>query len=226
MMIELQQERDGVLAVSCRLSRGIALGAAAGPAVFTVAWLVLGFVSHGYTAWGVYVPYSPIHQTVSGLGLGATAPFMNAAFLANGVLTAAGLVAIFNGIPALGRVARWTCVALLSMPALGSAIDGIFTLESFLPHMAGFALVLMTIPGFAVTGFLLRRVPEWKRFGTWLVAASPLTLLLAVLFFATFSPTTAGTQSGIAGITERLLILEIQAWYVALAWTFTRRADR
>ena len=225
-MIELQQERKRVPAVPRRLGPGIALGAAAGPVVFTLAWLVLGFISRGYTAWGVYVPYSPIHQTVSGLGLGATAPFMNGAFIANGILTVAGIIAIFNGIPALGHRARWTCIALLSIPALGSAIDGIFTLESFLPHTAGFALVLTTIPGFAVTGFVLRRLPEWKRFGTWLIAASPLTLVLAVLFFATFNPTIAGTQSGIAGITERLLIFEIQAWYVALAWTFTRRANR
>ena len=136
-MIELQQERKRVPAVPRRLGPGIALGAAAGPVVFTLAWLVLGFISRGYTAWGVYVPYSPIHQTVSGLGLGATAPFMNGAFIANGILTVAGIIAIFNGIPALGHRARWTCIALLSMPPLGSAIDGIFTLESFLPHTAG-----------------------------------------------------------------------------------------
>ena len=82
-MIELQQERERVPAVPRRLGPGIALGAAAGPAVFTLTWLVLGFVSRGYTAWGVYVPYSPIHQGVSGLGLGETALYMNAAFIVN-----------------------------------------------------------------------------------------------------------------------------------------------
>src|SRR5438046_7816777 len=191
-MIELQQERKRVPAVPRRLGPGIALGAAAGPVVFTLAWLVLGVIRRGYTAWGVYVPYSPIHQTVSGLGLGATAPLMNGAFVANGILTVAGIIGIFNGIPALGHGARWTCIALLSMPALGSAIDGIFTLESFLPHTAGFALVLTTIPGFGITVFVFRRVPAWKRLGTWLIAASPITLVAAARLFAQFNRTIAG----------------------------------
>ena len=46
-MIELQQERKRVPAVPRRLGPGIALGAAAGPVVFTLAWLVLGFISRG-----------------------------------------------------------------------------------------------------------------------------------------------------------------------------------
>src|SRR6266571_768718 len=133
-MIEVQQGRKRVPAVPRRLGPGIALGAAAGPAVFTLAWLVLGFVSRGYTAWGVYVPYSPIHQGVSGLGLGETAPFMNAAFIVNGLLTLAGIAAIFAGIPELGRTARRVCIAMLALPAIGSIVDGIFTLESFWLH--------------------------------------------------------------------------------------------
>lgn len=194
----------------------LASGAIAGPLVFTATWITLGFVSRGYTAWGTYVPYSAVHQTVSGLGLGATAPFMNAAFVANGILTLAGVVAIFTGIDGLSGTARLACIVLLSMPALGSVIDGVFTLESVLPHTAGFALVLGAIPGFAVAGHFLQR--------RWLIVASPLTLVLAVIFFATFSPTLAGTQSGIAGVTERLLVLEIQACYVALGLAFTRKS--
>ena len=225
-MIEVQQERKRVPAVPRRLGPGIALGAAAGPAVFTLTWLVLGFVSRGYTAWGVYVPYSPIHQGVSGLGLGETAPYMNAAFIVNGLLTLAGIAAIFAGIPELGRTARRVCIAMLALPAIGSIVDGIFTLESFWLHNLGFALVLSTAAGFPVVGFVLRRLPAWRRLGTALIAAGPLTLLLAVAYFMSFTPTVAGATTGIAGITERLLILEIQAWYVALAWTFTRRASR
>jgi len=225
-MIEVQQEQNRVPAVPRRLGPGIALGAAAGPAVFTLTWLVLGFVSRGYTAWGVYVPYSPIHQGVSGLGLGETAPYMNAAFIVNGLLTLAGIAAIFAGIPELGRTARRVCIAMLALPAIGSIVDGIFTLESFWLHNLGFALVLSTAAGFPVVGFVLRRLPAWRRLGTALIAAGPLTLLLAVAYFMSFTPTVAGATTGIAGITERLLILEIQAWYVALAWTFTRRANR
>ena len=222
--MEITNKRDSqrLPAADQRAAAWVALGAIAGPVIFTMAWLLLGFVSRGYTAWGTYVPYSPVHQTVSGLGLGATAPFMNAAFIANGILTFVGIIAIFNGVGGLSRAARWACVTPLSLPAMGSVIDGIFTLEAFLPHTAGFALALAAIPGFATAGFFLRRLPEWRPLGTGLIAASPITLALALLFFATFIPTIAGTQTGVAGITERLLVLEIQAWYVAIASTFNK----
>ena len=200
------------------VARWLPLGLVAGPVLFTVAWLVLGFVSPGYTAWGAYIPYSPIHQGVSGLGLGPTGPFMNAAFLANGVLTAAGVVDVFRAIPELSRRARWICAALLMLPALGSVTDGVFTLDAFLLHNLGFGLVLTTVVSFPVTGVLLRRVPSWRGFGTWLIAGGPLTLALTAAFFMTFTPTIAGAETGIAGLMERLLILEVQAWYVALGW--------
>jgi len=45
-----------------------------------------------------------------------------------------------------------------------------------------------------------------------------LTLALAVLYFATFTPTIEGVQHGVAGLTERILVLELEAWYVAIGW--------
>ena len=60
-------------------ARWLALGAIAGPVLFTLAWFVLGFLSPGYRLFGTLIsPYSPISQPISGLGLGPTAPFMNA----------------------------------------------------------------------------------------------------------------------------------------------------
>lgn len=207
---------------AAEVARWLPLGAVAGPVIFTIAWLALGFVSRGYTAWGTYVPYSPVHQGVSGLGLGVSGPYMNAAFLINGVLSLIGVVAICQTVPGLTGAARWTCTVLLAMPSVGSMIDGVFTLESFMPHFFGFGLVLGTIVGFPVTGFQLRRLGRWHRFGTWLIVAGPLTLVLAALYFATFSPTIAGTEAGIAGLTERLLIVEVQGCFVALAWLAMR----
>src|SRR5260370_12541382 len=60
--------------------------------------------------------------------------------------------------------------------------------------------------------------PAWRGFGLWLVVAGPLTLALTVLYFATFTPTIEGVQHGVAGLTERILVLELQACYVALGW--------
>ena len=49
-------------------NRWLALGAVAGPALFTLAWFVLGFLSPGYTLFGARIaPYSPVSQPISGL---------------------------------------------------------------------------------------------------------------------------------------------------------------
>jgi hypothetical protein len=200
------------------------LGAVLGPALITVAWLVLGFLSPGYTMWGVHVaPYSPVSQPISGLGLGPTGPFMNAAFIASGLLLTMGAFGIFQQLPDLSRRSRWIATALWALPGAGSVIDGIFTFEHFLPHLTGFLLLLATVAGFPFTGLVLRRLPEWRSFGTWLIVAGPLTLALAVLYFATFTPTIQGIQTGVSGLTERIAVSEIGAWYVALGWLVHRR---
>jgi hypothetical protein len=207
------------------LARWLALGAIAGPVVFTLGWLVLGFLSPGYTMWGVHVaPYSAVSQPLSGLGLGPTGPYMNAAFILSGLLMMAGAVGAFASITELGPVVRWTCTVLLAAPGVGAVVDGMFTLESFFFHFIGFGLALTTIVGFPVIGFILRRVPGWRRFGTWLVVAGPVTLGLTVLYFMTFTPTIEGIQHGIAGLTERVLVLELDAWYVAIGFLAFRRS--
>src|SRR5258708_8867844 len=89
-----------------KLARWLALGAIAGPVLFTLAWLVLGFLSPGYTAWGVRVaPYSPISPGISGLGLRDPAPYMNTAFLLCGVLLLAGVVGALLSISGIGPAA-------------------------------------------------------------------------------------------------------------------------
>jgi hypothetical protein len=207
-------------------ARWLALGAVVGPALFTLAWIVLGFLSPGYTAWGTRIaPYSPISQPISGLGLGVTAPFMNSAFVLCGFFLLAGVVGIFGAIREIGAVARWSCTVLLAILPLGMSVAGIVTLESGFLHFVDFGLgIASPVLGFVVTGLMLRRVPSFRRFGSWLLLGSPLTLALVVLFFLTFSPTVAGTQTGVAGLTERILVVEVLAWFVALGWLAFRRS--
>ncbi len=205
-------------------SAWLALAAVAGPVLFTLAWFVLGFISPGYTMWGTRIaPYSVISQPLSGLGLGPTGPLMNAAFIASGLLIVVGTVGVFQAIPELSPAARWIGTVLLALPGVGSLIDGVFTLERFLFHFLGFGLALTTVVGFPVVGYLLRRVPGWRGFGSWLIVAGPVTLALTVLYFATFTPTIDGVRHGVAGLTERILALELQAWYVAIGWLAFRR---
>jgi Protein of unknown function (DUF998) len=196
------------------------LGAVVGPVLFTLSWSVLGFLSPGYTLWGTKIaPYSPLSQPVSGLGLGPTGPFMNTAFVLSGLLLLVGVTGAFQSIREMGTVARRTCSALLALSPLGVIADGVFTLESMLLHSVGLFLAAATpVLSFLVTGRLLRRVPRWRRFGNWLLLGSPLTLVLLVLFFATFNPTTSGAGRGVGGLVQRVLIIEVHAWFVALGW--------
>jgi hypothetical membrane protein len=208
-----------------RTARWLALGTIAGPILFTLAWLVLGFLSPGYTLFGTLIaPYSPISQPISGLGLGPTGPFMNAAFILSGLLIIAGVTGVLQTMRADGRpAARWACAALLALTGLGAALDGIFTLEAVFPHLIGFLLAMATpVLSFLVAGLFLRGIPRWRRFGTWLLLGSPLTLLLVVLFFMTFVPTAEGVQQGVGGLTQRLLVTEVLAWFAAMGWLAIR----
>jgi hypothetical protein len=208
-------------------ARWLALGAVAGPVLFTFAWFVLGFLSPGYRLFGTLIaPYSPISQPISGLGLGPTGPFMNAAFVLGGLMLLAGVIGVFQTMTASGRpAARWACAALLALSPLGMVVAGIFTLEAVFAHLIGFLLAVATpVVNFLAAGWFLRGIPGWRRFGTWLLLGSPLTLVLVVLFFLTFDPAAAGAGVGVAGLTQRILAAEVHAWFVAMGWLAFHRS--
>jgi hypothetical protein len=202
-------------------ARWLALGAVAGPVLFTLAWFVLGFLSPGYTLFGTLIaPYSPLSQPISGLGLGPTGPFMNAAFVLGGLMLLAGVIGVFRTKTATGRpAARWAWAALLALSPLGMVIAGIFTLEAVFAHLIGFLLAVATpVVSFLAAGWFLRGIALWRRFGNWLLLGSPLTLVLVVLFFLAFDPAAAGAGVGVAGLTQRVLSVEVHAWFVAMGW--------
>jgi hypothetical membrane protein len=207
-------------------ARRLALGAVIGPLLFTLTWLVLGFVSPGYTIWDTRIaPYSPISQPISGLGMGVTGPYMNAAFILCGLLLVIGVTGSFAAINQGRATPRTLSAVLLALSGLGMVIVGVFDLEAIMPHLLGVLLALATpVLGFLVAGLFLRGLPRWRRFGTWLLLGSPLTLLLLVLFFATFDPTAAGANHGVSGLVQRVLAVEVHAWFVALGWLAFRRS--
>ena len=98
-------------------------------------------------------------------------------------------------------------------------IDGIFHLDAILLHMVGFLLASTTpVLSFLTAGFFFRHIARWRRFGTWLLLGSPLKFLLVVLFFLTFDQVAAGANRGVAGLTERILAIEVLAWFVVMGW--------
>src|SRR5215216_113828 len=206
--------------VSLASFRWLALGAAVGEILFTLAWFILGFSSPGFTIFGTEIkPYSAIAMPISGLGLGLTAPFMNAAFIVSAILILVGVIGIFWSVQGFSIRGRWFCIILFALSPIGMAMDGFFTLESFMPHMLGFLLAIGSlILGFLAAGILFRRIPAWRRFGNGLLLASPLTLMLLIISLMTFNQDQVAAGFGIAGLTERLLCLFVGAWLAAFAW--------
>lgn len=210
------------------IARWLALGAVAGPILLTLAWIILGLMRPDTkNEWGVSGGIAGmITQPFSGLGLGPNGALFNTAFLLSGLLIMAGVFGVFQVIgsgrrPGLHKASA----ALLALSGLGSVICGVFTLEAFLLHMAGFLLgVGSPVLGFLATGLFLRDIPRWRRFGTWLLLGSPLTLTLIVLFFLTFQYDKMAAGVGVAGLTERILVLEVQTWFITMGWLAFRHS--
>jgi hypothetical protein len=194
----------------------LARGSIAGAVIFAATWAILGLVRPGY---------SFVSQPISGLGLGPGAAMMNGAFILTGLLFVAGPIGSFMLTRDLGALARWSSAIMLAVSGVGAILCGLFTWESFAPHMIGSALGLAgPILGFFVAGVVLRRSPHWRRLGGGLLAGAALTLILVVVFFATFSVEAVLASRGVAGLIERLLVVEIHVWYIALALATTKQA--
>lgn len=212
--------------ISTRRAQRMALGAVAGPVVFTLGWIILGAISPGYTVAGTWVsPYSAITQPISGLGLGETARYMNAAFVLSGLLLLAGVFGLARTMLSGGRqVTRLASATLLALTPVGLVIIGFFTLDRPVMHLLGAMLILATpVVSFLITGFHLRGLPGWRRFGNGLLLASPLTLILFVVYNLSFGQAAVAAGHGYAGLTQRILFVEIFAWFVAMGWLAYRR---
>lgn len=209
-----------------RSARWLALGAVAGPVFFTLAWLILGAISPGYTVAGTWIsPYSPITQPISGRGLGETARYMNTTFVMTGLLLLAGVIGIARTMLLGGRrVTRLASTTLLALAPVGFIVIGFFTLDQPGMHFLGALLILASpVVSFLITGLHLRRLPGWHRFGNDLLVASPLTLVLFVVYSLSFSQSAVAAGHGYAGLTQRVLFLELLAWFVAMGWLAYRR---
>jgi hypothetical membrane protein len=116
---------------------------------------------------------------------------------------------------------------LLILSPLGMVWVGIFTLKTLALHKLG-AEVAFGAPviAFPIVGVILRRVPSWRRFGTWMILGGPLTLALLVGFYGSVPRSEMAMGGGSYGLWERALILEIQGWYVAMGWLASQRPSK
>ncbi|MET0735443.1 MAG: DUF998 domain-containing protein [Microbacterium sp.] len=200
-----------------RTARLVPLGAI----LFTLAWLILGPISPGYELFGhTIAPYSWISQPVSGLGLGVTGPWMNAAFILSGLLVLSGTLASAAAWRSRGG-AGIAALVLMSFMGVGMILCGAFPLESMMLHLLGFLLAVpVPAAGFLFAAFALRHSrPALAIAG---LIGGVLTLVLFAVFMMTFDATGAGGGDGIAGLVQRALILVAMATQSVLVVGATR----
>ena len=196
-----------------------------GAILFTLAWLILGAVSPGYELFGhVISPYSWISQPVSGLGLGVTGPWMNAAFIVGGLLVLAGTLGVVGTWTRRGGLGT-TAFVLMTLTGVGMIVCGVFTLESMMLHLLGFLLAVpLPAVGFILAGAALRRTD--RRLAVAGIAGGTTTLVLFAVFMAIFDASGAGGNEGVAGLVQRLLILVALATQSVLVVGISRLRPR
>lgn len=198
---------------SVRVARWGALAGVVGPLFFLADFTLVGFLQPGY---------SPVRQPVSDLGVGPTGWIFDGPAFLTGLLLLAfalGFAPLMGATLSPGK--RWLCAALLALPGLGYLIASLFTLAPATAHIhlwLGAALAFFgPVVAFFVIGLVLRDQAGWQGWSTYSVLASVATLGLAFFTFVSF-PGFPNAAAQISGLVERLLFLEISAWYVACGW--------
>ncbi len=195
-------------------ARWLVLGGIVGPILFVGVFTLAGFLRPGY---------SPIHQTVSDLGVGPNAWLVDASLIINGLLLigfAVGFTLFMQSV--LRQSWRWLITLLLALHGLGLAVAGIFTEAPstlMIHYLVGATLGFVgPVVAFLVTGLALRRDPLWRRWGIALLVASLLTLVLVGTMIWVFTPGTPLASLRLGGLMERVVFVEAEIWYLALGW--------
>jgi hypothetical membrane protein len=196
------------------IARWLALAGVVGPILFIGIFTLAGFLRPDY---------SPIHQAISDLGVGPNGWLLNGSL----VITCLLLIAFTVGFawymrPVLSRGWRWSSAVLLTLHGLGLAVAGLFTEapSTLAIHWMVGAPLAFYCPAvaFLITGLALRRNPLWRGWGTSLLVAFLVTLVLVGIMNWVFTPGTPLASAQLGGLMERVVMIEIEAWYVALGW--------
>jgi hypothetical membrane protein len=190
-------------------TRWLALAGVVGPLFFVGVFTLAGFLRPGY---------SPIHQTVSDLGVGSNGWLLDSGTIITGLLLMAFAVDVALSLRP-GR--RWLIMVLLALHGFGLALAGIFTeAPSTLPfHILAATIGLLSpVVAFLVLGLALRRDTQWRTWGIAFLIASLATLVLLFVMGWVFTPGTPLTPLQLGGLMERVVLIEIEVWYVALGW--------
>ena len=188
------------------------------PPLFVLFFSVAGFLRPGY---------SPIHQTISDLGVGPLAWLVDIPVVILGLLMIALAVGIFQTTHSVMSPSwRWICATLVALPGLGLVAAGIFTEapSTLLVHwLVGATLGLyFPVVTFLFVGLRLMRDREWRGYGIYSLVACLATVALIAFLNMAFTPGSPLAGLRLGGLAERMDLIEILAWYVIFGWRLFR----
>jgi hypothetical membrane protein len=198
------------------------IGGVINPIAFVLAYTVAGLLRPGY---------SPIHQAISDLGVGPNGGLMDAIAVLHALLLiafAVGFALLMRGVLTAGW--RWVGTALLVLRALAQVTTGLFTDAPATVRIHSLATIIALVSmmsAFLVIGLGLLRSSQWRAWGTYSLAAALVTLLLVAVEFWAFTPGTPLAPAQVGVLLERVLSVEMLAWYVVFGWRlFVRSGTR
>jgi hypothetical membrane protein len=191
----------------------VLIGGVINPIVFVLAYTVAGILRPGY---------SPIHQAISDLGVGPNGSLMDTIAVLHALL----LIAFAVGFALLMRQVLtggwlWFGTALLVLRGLAQVTTGIFTdapATVRIHSLATIVALVSMISAFIVIGLGLRRTSQWRGWGTYSLVAALVTLVLVAIEFWVFTPGTPLASAQVGGLMERVLSVEMLAWYAVFGW--------
>ena len=195
-------------------ARWLALvGGVINPIAFVLAYTVAGLLRPGY---------SPIHQAISDLGVGPNGSLMDTIAVLHALLLmafAVGFALLMRSVLTAGW--RWFGVALLVLRGLAQVTTAIYTdapATVRIHSLATLVALLSMMGAFLVIGLGLVRTPQWRGWGTYSLVAALVTLVLVAVEFWAFTPGTPLAPARVGGLLERVLSVEMLAWYVVFGW--------
>jgi hypothetical membrane protein len=189
---------------------------------FLVLFTVLGFLRPGY---------SPVSQAISDLGVGQLAWALNTPLVITGALLIGFALALTQDamFPVANPGWRWLLGALLEAQGLGLIIAGVFPETEPTHWLVGApAFFIGSVIGFMAAGALLWRVPGWRGFSIYALIAGVIGLVLVVFQNLAFAaqyglmPGSPLADVPVGGLAERLVFLNILAWYSVAGWRLFR----
>ncbi|HLO32349.1 MAG TPA: DUF998 domain-containing protein [Anaerolineales bacterium] len=199
---------------SNQTARWLALGGVVGPILFVMIFTLVGFLRPGY---------SSTSQAISDLGVGNNGWILNTSLIILGLLIVGFAFSFYRMVRTEASTAlRIVCALLIAIVGVGYAVAGIFPETTPVHWIVGATSVYLgAVLAFLLAGLLLRVDPEWRGWAVYSLISSLATVVLIAITFYVFSldylPSTPPTAR-LGGLMERILFLEIFAWYVVFGW--------